>query len=161
MQIGPGSGDTTTRCTHGGPAARRAPPTPAAAIIAADGARLAPSRAVKRVMIVDDDADIRCGIAYALELEGYEVVQARDGREALQKLRHALRPAAIVLDLMMPGMNGWQFREEQRRDPELAKIPVIVTTARGGSDGTIQADAFVSKPFSLEILFEAIARCAA
>ncbi len=114
-----------------------------------------------RVMVVDDDMDIRCGIADALELEGYEVVQARDGLEALQKLRHPLRPAAIILDLMMPGMNGWRFREEQRRDPELASIPVIVISAQGGGTDDVGAEAYVPKPFALDTLFEAIARCAA
>src|SRR5512134_1268402 len=86
-------------------------------------------RVMKRVMVVDDDVDIRRGIAVALELEGYEVVEAGDGREALQKLRDSAPPVAIFLDLRMPGMNGWQFREEQRRDAELAKIPVIVVSA--------------------------------
>jgi CheY-like chemotaxis protein len=119
-------------------------------------------RGMTRVMVVDDDVDIRRGIADALEFEGYEVVQAGDGRDALQKLRQRLRPAAIILDLMMPRMNGWQFREEQLRDPELAKIPVIVVSARGRDDtGTVDADAFVPKPFPLDALFAAIARCAA
>jgi CheY-like chemotaxis protein len=111
------------------------------------------------VMIVDDDVDIRRSIADALELEGYEVLQAADGREALQKLRQNTRPAAIVLDLMMPGMNGWQFRDAQRNDPELADIPVIVASA-SGRQGTIEADSYVTKPFSLETLFHAIASCA-
>jgi CheY-like chemotaxis protein len=114
---------------------------------------------MKRVMVVDDERDIRRGIADALELEGYEVVEAADGREALQKLRRSERPAAIVLDLMMPGMNGWQFRDEQRRDPELAGIPVIVVSARPGDDG-IEADGYVKKPFALGTLFDAVARCA-
>ncbi len=108
-------------------------------------------------MVVDDEVDIRRGIADALELEGYEVVEAADGREALQKLRQYTRPAAIVLDLMMPGMNGWQFRDEQRRDPELADIPVIVVSARNRDD-TIHADSYVTKPFALGTLFDAIAR---
>jgi CheY-like chemotaxis protein len=114
-----------------------------------------------RVMVVDDDVDIRRGIADALELEGYEVVQARDGRDALQKLRQSPRPAAIILDLMMPRMNGWQFREEQRRDPELAEIPVIVASAGGRDTDAVEADAYVQKPFALDSLFDAIARCAA
>ncbi len=112
-----------------------------------------------RVMIVDDDLDIRRGIAFALELEGYEVVEAADGREALQKLQQHARPAAIVLDLMMPRMNGWQFREAQQRDPELADIPVIAVSAAAG-DESIHADAYVRKPFALGTLFDAIARCA-
>jgi CheY-like chemotaxis protein len=112
-----------------------------------------------RVMIIEDEVDIRQGIAVALELEGYEVVEAADGREALQKLRQYAPPAAILLDLMMPGMNGWQFRDEQRRDPELAKIPVIVVSA-AGRDASIPADSYVTKPFALETLFDALAGCA-
>lgn len=110
-------------------------------------------------MVVEDDADIRRGIADALELEGFEVLEAADGREALRRLRQNARPAAILLDLMMPGMNGWQFRDEQRRDPELADIPVIVVSARDRDDG-IQADGFVRKPFNLGALLDAVARCA-
>ncbi len=108
-------------------------------------------------MVVDDEVDIRRGIAVALELEGYEVVEAADGREALRKLRRYTRPAAIILDLMMPGMNGWQFRDEQRRDPELANIPVIVVSART-RDKSIPADSYVRKPFALGTLFDALRR---
>lgn len=111
------------------------------------------------IMIVEDDVDIRRGIADALQFEGYQVVEAADGREALQKLRQYTRPAAIVLDLMMPGMNGWQFRDAQRDDPELADIPVIVASAQDRDD-RIQADIYVTKPFSLETLFDAISRYA-
>jgi CheY-like chemotaxis protein len=114
---------------------------------------------MKRVMIVDDDVDIRRGIVDALELEGYEVVEAADGREALQKLQRE-RPAAIVLDLMMPGMNGWQFRDEQQRDPEIASIPVIVVSARS-RDHVIPGTTYVAKPFGVDTLLDAIARCAA
>lgn len=111
-------------------------------------------------MVVEDDMDIRRGIALALALEGYEVVEAADGREALQKLRECAPPAAIFLDLKMPGMNGWQFRDEQRRDPELAKIPVIVVSAETPGD-SVPADSYVAKPFALRSLFEAMARCGA
>lgn len=111
-------------------------------------------------MVVEDDVEIRRGIADALEIEGFEVVEAADGREALEKLRRQARPSAIVLDLMMPRMNGWQFRDEQRKDPELASIPVIAMSA-ANRDDRIQADAYLTKPFALGTLFDAIARCAA
>ncbi len=80
------------------------------------------------VMIVDDEEDIRSMIRLALELKGYEVVEAKDGEDALRQLRQGLRPGLILLDLMMPGMNGWAFREEQAKDAELADIPVLVFT---------------------------------
>ena len=80
------------------------------------------------VMIVDDEVDIRSMIRLALELKGYNVVEASDGRDALRQLREGARPGLILLDLMMPGMNGWDFRDQQARDPELAEIPVLVFT---------------------------------
>ena len=80
------------------------------------------------VMIVDDEEDIRSMIRLALELKGYNVVEASDGRDALRQLREGARPGLILLDLMMPGMNGWDFRDQQARDPELAEIPVLVFT---------------------------------
>jgi CheY-like chemotaxis protein len=115
---------------------------------------------MKRVMIVEDDRDIRRCVVDALELDGYEVLEAADGREALQKLRRTTPPAAIVLDLMMPGMNGWQFRDAQQSDPELASIPVIVMSARIRDD-SIHADGYVTKPFALDTLVGEIARFAA
>lgn len=80
------------------------------------------------VMVVDDEADIRSMIRLALELKGYTVVEAADGEDALRQLREGARPRLILLDLMMPGLNGWGFREQQLADPTLAEIPVLVFT---------------------------------
>jgi two-component system response regulator MprA len=80
----------------------------------------------RSVLVVEDEGDIRGMIRLALELEGYVVFEATDGRRALEQLRAGLRPSLILLDLMMPGMNGWEFRAEQGRDPELAAIPVVL-----------------------------------
>jgi CheY-like chemotaxis protein len=77
-------------------------------------------------MIVDDDADICMSIQIVLEAFGYRVTTASDGAEALQKLAAGEAPCLILLDLMMPGMNGQQFREAQLRTPALAEIPVVV-----------------------------------
>lgn len=77
-------------------------------------------------MIVDDDADIRMAVQIVLETYGYCVITANDGAEALAKLEAGERPCLIILDLMMPGMDGQQFREAQLADPALAKIPVVV-----------------------------------
>ncbi len=79
-------------------------------------------------MVVDDEADIRSMIRLALELRGYHILEASDGEDALQKLRDGARPRLILLDLMMPGLNGWGFREQQLADPELAEIPVLIFT---------------------------------
>jgi CheY-like chemotaxis protein len=81
-------------------------------------------------LIVDDDHDARELLATIVEDAGYSVVTARDGREALDLL-HKVRPGVILLDLSMPGMNGAEFREAQRRHREWIRIPTIVMT---GSD---------------------------
>ena len=79
------------------------------------------------VLIVDDDNDVRSALAELLEEEGFSVEGAANGREALALLRGGtVHPAVILLDLMMPGMDGWDFRHEQMRDPKLA--------ARAGGD---------------------------
>lgn len=84
------------------------------------------------ILVVDDDADIRETVQVILELEGYQVVTAADGAEALARLRSGdALPSLILLDLMMPGMNGLQFCEERRGDPILARVPVVVVTGAG------------------------------
>jgi CheY-like chemotaxis protein len=81
------------------------------------------------ILVVDDMIDLRDAIAVLLEVEGYDVVDAADGREALKYLStNAANVAAIVLDLAMPVMDGWQFLAERRKDPMLRDIPTIVVT---------------------------------
>ena len=77
------------------------------------------------IMIVEDDADLRDGIAYLLEASGYEVVAAADGEDALDQLRRGVRPCLILLDLLMPRKDGFQFRSEQMQSREYAAIPTI------------------------------------
>jgi CheY-like chemotaxis protein len=82
------------------------------------------------IMVVEDDADISDAIASTLEDTGYSVIVAANGQEALDKLRRSVdRPNLILLDLMMPLMDGWQFRAAQTADPTLADIPVVVLSA--------------------------------
>ena len=118
----------------------------------------APLRAVgKRVLVVDDDRDIRELLVEFLASEGYDVASAPDGRRALAEAR-AHRPDVILLDLMMPIMSGWEFREAQLGDPELADIPVVVVTAFEESlDGT----ELLRKPFLVEDVLDAVQRLAA
>src|SRR5512140_1028000 len=73
-----------------------------------------------QILLVEDDPDGRACMSALLELEGYTVVTAVDGAEALERLRNGLQPGLIVLDLMMPGMDGFQFRREQLQDPRLS-----------------------------------------
>ncbi len=109
-----------------------------------------------RVMIVDDDPDIREALAQLLEIEGHDVSTAGDGRCALELLR-GRPPDVVVLDLMMPVMDGWEFREAQRKDPRLSAIPVIVISA-ATHRGPIDADEFLPKPFEPARLLELVAR---
>lgn len=84
-----------------------------------------------RILVVEDNADVRGALAAILESEGYAVTEAEHGLEALARLRDSAGAdvCLILLDLFMPTMNGWEFRDEQLRDPHLADIPVIVITA--------------------------------
>ncbi len=115
------------------------------------------------VLIVDDDEAIRDGVADLLEDEGYRVATASDGRAALDQLQNGLRPSVIVLDLMMPGMDGWDFRRHQLEDDELKTIPVVVITAAGFSATSIRAQfgdiEFVPKPCPEGALLAAVRRC--
>jgi CheY-like chemotaxis protein len=84
----------------------------------------------RRVLVVEDDADMRGALAAVLEVAGYQVVEAAHGAEALDHLRAATTSfCMILLDLFMPTMNGWAFRAEQMKDPDMAAIPVVVVSA--------------------------------
>jgi CheY-like chemotaxis protein len=117
--------------------------------------RIAPL-ASRRVLIVEDDVDIRETLGELLATVGYETTSAANGLEGLTAARRA-RPDLIVLDLMMPVMDGWQFRSAQRQDPALASIPVIVISASAPSS-SIDADTYLEKPFALERLVAEVAR---
>ena len=113
---------------------------------------------VPQIMIVEDDRDTREMLERFLQLEGFQVRTAANGQAALASLREEGSPCVILLDLMMPVMNGWQFREAQREDPSLAGIPVVVVTAAGPQSGipSIHADGWLSKPVDFEQLLATI-----
>ena len=109
------------------------------------------------VFIIEDDPDTREMLGRFLELEGFRVETAENGRQALERLEAGTRASVIVLDLMMPVMDGWQFRREQVRRAHLARIPVIVVSAAGRDRiSQIDADAYLSKPVDLEELLARI-----
>jgi len=91
-----------------------------------------------KVLLVDDDFAILDGVSDFLESEGFSVVPASNGLEALNRLRSGLRVDAIVLDVMMPMMDGWDFRAEQLADPSLRDTPVVVISASGFTRRTLQ-----------------------
>ena len=106
------------------------------------------------LMIVDDDSAIRELIEIIVESEGYPVVTAADGNEALGHLRSGLKPGVILLDLRMPGMDGQTFREVQRRDPTLAGIPIVILSGDRDASGLaarLGADC-IPKPIDLDRL---------
>jgi CheY-like chemotaxis protein len=106
----------------------------------------------RRVLVVDDEPDVLLLCRVNLEFEGYEVAEAADGEEAMQRLREQ-RFDVVLLDVMMPKMDGWQVLEAVKADPDLKDLPVVMLTAkvqdqdqiRGWSQGA--AD-YITKPFS-------------
>lgn len=82
-----------------------------------------------RILIADDDPDVRESLRLLLELQGHTVDEARNGQEALHRLDAGAPPCVIVLDLMMPVMDGWQFRRAQLQNPLVASVPVLVISA--------------------------------
>lgn len=107
-------------------------------------------------MVVEDDDDLREIICRELTSEGYAVRAARHGGEALDILSQTELPALILLDLMMPVVSGWAFRERQLADPRLAPIPVLVMTAAGATEAAIEATGLVRKPLDIERLLSAV-----
>ena len=111
------------------------------------------------VLIVEDDTDLRETLADLLQAEGYRTAEAANGREALTRLRQAGLPCLILLDLMMPVMNGWEFREALRQDAALASIPVaILTGVRNSTDQAAALDAvgYFQKPLDFDALLATV-----
>jgi CheY-like chemotaxis protein len=110
------------------------------------------------ILLVEDDDFIRQEISEALEDEGYRVATAAHGKEALAILAEGARPSVVLLDLMMPVMNGWQFRQAQAHHPAYSGIPVVVVTAAGSRADIppIEAHGWLAKPLDLERLLETI-----
>lgn len=112
-----------------------------------------------RVLVVDDEPMVRETLSQVLSDEGYMVDLAVDGKTALERV-HATRPDAILLDLMMPGMNGRQFLQALRDDPAYAGVPVMIMTAVHGLKvnlATLGASEVVEKPFNVEDLLNKVA----
>jgi len=113
-------------------------------------------------MIVEDDADISDAIAMTLEDYGYLTIVAANGQQALDKLRKATpQPHLILLDLMMPQMDGWQFRAAQLADPALADVPVVLLSAHVDVRKIavqLETRGWLPKPVNLKALLEVVAR---
>lgn len=116
----------------------------------------------RRVLIVEDDFAIRSSLSEALRQDGFEVLTAPNGHAALETLRRGPAPSAILLDLMMPVMDGWDFRHEQLKDPAVKDVPIVVITATGFSIETVRTQfgnvALVPKPIAYAELLRALSR---
>ena len=111
------------------------------------------------ILVVDDNHDIRELVREILEFEGYAVVTACNGKEALERLGGADLPNLILLDLMMPTMNGWEFRAEQLKDLRLASIPLVVLTGDGNASEkarVLRATSYIMKPVHLDSLLAVV-----
>ena len=111
------------------------------------------------VLIVEDDADLREMMAQLLALEGYVATTVANGLEALEYLERGDKPDVILLDLMMPVMDGWEFRRQQQAVPTLANVPVIILSAidqRRAAE--VDAAAFLKKPLDFDRLLELVRR---
>jgi CheY-like chemotaxis protein len=112
------------------------------------------------VLIVEDDESAREALAAFLQAEGYPVVEAANGREALDRLQRD-SIGVILLDLMMPVMDGWEFRAAQIRDPTLARVPVMVITADASARSramSLGAQEYMTKPIQFGRLLEFVGR---
>jgi CheY-like chemotaxis protein len=116
---------------------------------------------VTPVLIVDDDPDVRRMIRLLLETSGYETISAANGAEALERL-HECRPCVVLLDMMMPVMDGFEFRRQQLSDPDISDVPVICLTGHyepGQVTTQLKAPCLQKPPYFPQILDAVGARC--
>jgi len=115
------------------------------------------------ILIVDDDPDIRDALGECLRYEGYDVHSAADGRDALDRLEFGLRPSVILLDLMMPVLNGFDVLNALKNRPEWSSIPVVVVSANRGyqAEDLAGAVSILRKPVNMDRLIAAVEQAAA
>lgn len=115
----------------------------------------------KRILVVEDDNSIRELLVELLESEGFEVASAVNGLEALKVLENQSSPDLILIDLMMPVMDGYAFRTEQLKSPSWSKIPTVVMSAEANAREKMKSynvTAFLSKPVELDTILDTVAR---
>lgn len=116
----------------------------------------------RRILIAEDEPNIVLSLEFLLTEAGYEVTVARDGAEAL-RVAAALRPALVVLDVMLPSVNGFEVCRSLRENPETRSARILMLTARGRESEIAKgmaagADAYMTKPFATRELVDAVAR---
>jgi len=120
-----------------------------------------PHLGCQAILVIDDDVDVREALTEILSDEGYDVIGVGSGREALAYLHAATRPSLILLDMMMPEMDGWQLRLELRKDPALAQIPVVILSAHDDVRNAalaLGATDYLRKPLRAESVLEVAER---
>lgn len=113
----------------------------------------------KKIMIVDDEEDIRVSVGQIFEVDGYEVIKAVDGNDCLNKLEREI-PDLVILDIMMSGMNGWDVAARIKENPKWNEIPIVFLTAKGDEMsigmGGLASEEYVVKPFDIIKLKERV-----
>jgi CheY-like chemotaxis protein len=112
--------------------------------------------ACNSILIVEDEKDIRDSLKMLLELEGYSVFTAENGKEGLKILKNLESPCLILLDLLMPVMNGMEFLEAKKHEDAIAQIPVCVVSGVASDPHLKNTAGFIKKPIDLEILLKFI-----
>ena len=115
-------------------------------------------RSYKNILVVEDNIDIQESLKATLENEGYSVFTADNGKEAIDQLSKIPTPCLILLDLMMPVMNGWEFVEEINKDLMLSSIPIVVVTAIGDQKSTPKTDGYIPKPINFDALIGTVCK---
>jgi len=109
----------------------------------------------KKIMVVDDEPDILSTVGQMLELSGYQVIKAVDGKDCLNKLCEVI-PDLVLLDIMMPEMSGWDVAARIKENPEWSDIPIVFLTAKGDTMskgmGSLAAEDYITKPFDIKDL---------
>jgi CheY-like chemotaxis protein len=114
----------------------------------------------KKILVIEDDISIRELLAELLESEGYAVISASNGAEGIKVLEAGHDPNLILVDLMMPIMDGYAFRIEQMKNPEWSKIPTVVMSAEANAKDKLKSynvTAFLSKPVELDVILNTVA----
>jgi len=117
----------------------------------------------KKVMIVDDEPDILMTVGQMLEMCGYEVIKAKDGKECIDILKQLpSNPDLVLLDIMMPEISGWDVAAKMKENPDWKKIPIVFLTAKGDimsiGMGSLAAVEYIVKPFDIKELKQIIAK---
>jgi CheY-like chemotaxis protein len=113
------------------------------------------------ILVVDDQTESSDAVGLALEQQGVHVRVAHDGEEALTMLQRGFRPCVVVVDLMMPKMDGWEFRQRQLSNPQFADIPVLIMSGYPNADkaaGTLGVRTVLKKPLSVPRLLSLLNR---